>query len=312
MLGVVTTVSANLGQATATSVARISEASTDRPGRRSNLAVLPHETADTTPRRETWSSLVPTIPILGVPISTLTGDQALAVIAKWAEEGTAQTLAYVNAHTLNLAVRIDALRDSLSRSRLVMNDGIGLNLAARMRGERFPENLNGSDFTLRVLRLAASRDLGVFLLGGEPGVAEIAAERLTDRLKGLRVVGVSHGFTNESDELMAERIRRSGASLLVVAFGSPHQELWLDRNLEATGVLVGIGVGAFLDFVAGRVRRAPRWMNALGVEWCFRLLQEPRRLWRRYVIGNPVFLLRAWQDRHHAASIERFSAWRTG
>jgi exopolysaccharide biosynthesis WecB/TagA/CpsF family protein len=254
------------------------------------------------PRRETSSSRVPTLPILGIPISRLTGEQALDVIDDWAADNTCQTLAYVNAHTLNLAVHVDALQRSLRRSRLVLNDGVGLSLAARMRGERFPENLNGSDFTVRLLQLAASRGWGVFFLGGEPGVAEVAACRLEERVAGLRVVGVCHGFTDESDKVLAQRVRDAGATLLVVALGNPLQEIWLDRNLEATGALVGIGVGAFLDFTAGRVRRAPRWMNALGMEWCFRLLQEPRRLWRRYIVGNPVFLLRAWRDRHQLAS----------
>lgn len=240
--------------------------------------------------------MVPAVPIFGIPISRLTGDQALELIGDWAEGGTCQTLAYVNAHTLNLAVRIAPLQRSLKRSRLVLNDGVGLSLAARMRGERFPENLNGSDFTVRLLRLAASRSWGVYFFGSQPGVAQAAASRLQESIKGLRVVGVSHGFTNESDEVLAQRIRRTDASLLVVALGSPHQEVWLDHNLEATGALVGIGVGAFLDFTAGRVRRAPGWMNKLGVEWCFRLLQEPRRLWRRYLVGNPTFLLRAWRD----------------
>jgi len=252
------------------------------------------------PQRETSSSAVPTLPILGVPISRLTGDQALDVIDEWVARGTCQTLAYVNAHTLNLSVHVDALHRSLKRSRLVLNDGVGLSLAARMRGERFPENLNGSDFTVRLLQLAASRGWGVYFLGGEPGIAELATARLIERIEGLRVVDVCHGFTRESDELLAQRVRDSGATLLVVALGNPLQEIWLDRNLEATGALVGIGVGAFLDFTAGRVRRAPRWMNAMGVEWCFRLLQEPGRLWRRYIVGNPLFLLRAWGDRHRS------------
>jgi exopolysaccharide biosynthesis WecB/TagA/CpsF family protein len=246
--------------------------------------------------REAPTSTIPTVTILGVPISSLTGDQALRVIGELPEHGTCQTLAYVNAHTLNLAADVPALRRSLRRSSLVMNDGVGLNLAARMRGERFPENLNGSDFTVRLLQLAAAREWGVFFLGGEPGVAVLAASRLESQIEGLRVVGVAHGFTGESDELLAERVRRSGASLLIVALGCPTQELWLDRNLEASGALVGIGVGAFLDFAAGRVRRAPHWMNTLGLEWCFRLLLEPKRLWRRYLFGNPVFLLRAWRD----------------
>jgi len=208
-------------------------------------------------------------------------------------------LAYVNAHTLNLAARDPDLRGALNRSALVMNDGLGVSLAARMRGERFPENLNGSDFTIQLLELAAVGGWGVFLLGGEPGVAETAADRLVERINGLRIVGTRHGFTGESDDLLAQRIRDAGAKMLIVAFGSPQQETWIDHNLEATGALVGVGVGAFLDFSAGKVVRAPRWMNILGIEWCFRLLQEPRRLWRRYIVGNPLFLLRAWRDRNH-------------
>ncbi len=217
-------------------------------------------------------------------------------------------LTYVNAHTLNLAVDIDELRRSLNRSQLVMNDGVGLSLAARMRGERFPENLNGSDFTIRLLQLAASRNWGVFLLGGEPGVGELAAKRLTERIPGLHIVGVRNGFSAESDELLVQRVKDANASMLIVAFGSPRQEIWLDRNLEATGVKVGVGVGAFLDFSAGRVKRAPGWMNELGVEWCFRLFLEPRRLWRRYILGNPLFLVRAWRDRHRPASLEYSSS----
>ena len=282
----------------ATSVDQLNGSRTGRRIGRGRLSAIPDGElyAPTLPRRETACATVPTLPILGVPISRLTGDEALEAIDEWVEHGTCQTLAYVNAHTLNLATSVDDLHRSLERSRLVMNDGVGLSLAARMRGERFPENLNGSDFTVRLLQLAASRAWGVFFLGGEPGVAALAAARLEERIEGLHVVDVCHGFTEESDEALAQRVRDSGATLLVVAFGNPLQEIWLDRNLEATGALVGIGVGAFLDFAAGRVRRAPRWMSALGVEWCFRLLQEPRRLWRRYLVGNPLFLLRAWRD----------------
>ncbi|HTU77617.1 MAG TPA: WecB/TagA/CpsF family glycosyltransferase [Solirubrobacteraceae bacterium] len=282
------------------SVGRVDELGSARAERRIGTGLLTIADGNlltrARPRREISSVTIPTLRILDVEISTLTGDQALNAIAGWAERGTCQTLSYVNAHTLNLAARVEALHRSLRRSRLVMNDGVGLNLAARMRGERFPENLNGSDFTVRLLQLAAARDWNVYFLGGEPGVAELAAERLEQRIHDLCVVGVTHGYTRESDEVLAERVRDSGASLLVVALGSPLQEIWLDQNLEATGALIGIGVGAFLDFTAGRVRRAPRWMNTMGIEWCFRLLQEPGRLWRRYLVGNPLFLLRAWRD----------------
>jgi exopolysaccharide biosynthesis WecB/TagA/CpsF family protein len=241
---------------------------------------------------------IPTVPILGVGVCKLTGDQVLQVVGRSVAEGSCQMLAYVNAHTLNLVVGDRELRTALDRSDLVMNDGLGVNLAARMRGEHFPENLNGSDFTVQLLELAAASGWGVFLLGGEPGVAEAAAYRLGKRIEGLRVVGTCHGFTGESNDLLVQRVRNAGTEMLIVAFGSPRQEIWIDRNLDATGALIGVGVGAFLDFSAGKVMRAPRWMNVLGIEWCFRLLQEPRRLWRRYIVGNPLFLLRAWRDRN--------------
>ena len=150
---------------------------------------------------------VPTISILGVDVHKLTGDHALELIRARADTVDHQMLAYVNAHTLNLATQDERLRQALNRCQLVMNDGFGLNLAARMRGEHFPENLNGSDFTFRLLELAEASGWGVFLLGGEPGVAETATERLKERIGGLRIVGTCHGFTSESDDLLAQRVR---------------------------------------------------------------------------------------------------------
>lgn len=244
---------------------------------------------------------VPTIDIMGVDVGMLTGEQALELIRHQAER-SGQMLSYVNAHTLNLAARDPDLHEALKQSRLVLNDGIGLELAARMHGGSFPENLNGSDFTLRLLELAATEGWSVFLLGAEPGIAEAAAEQLSERIEDLQVVGTCHGFTGESDEMLAARVRESEADLLIVAFGSPLQETWLARNLHETGASIGIGVGAFLDFTAGKVSRAPRWMNRLGVEWCYRLFQEPGRMWRRYLLGNPAFLVRAWRDRRRKSS----------
>jgi exopolysaccharide biosynthesis WecB/TagA/CpsF family protein len=197
-------------------------------------------------------------------------------------------LEYVNAHTLNIAIHDNRLHDALARSDFVLNDGLGLSLAARMRHDRFPENLSGSDFTMQLPRLAAERGWRVFLLGGRPGVAEVAKLRLTEQIADLQIVGTCDGFTGESDELLASCVRESDATLLVVALGSPAQEVWLSANLGSTGALIGVAVGAFLDFSAGRVRRVLHWMNVLGIEWYFRLAQEPARLWRRYLIGNPL------------------------
>ncbi len=210
-------------------------------------------------------------------------------------------LCYVNAHSLNLAYKSPDYREALHSADLVLNDGIGVQLGARMQGKSFPENLNGSDFTLRVLEIAARQGWRVFLYGGVAGVAEAARANLTAQIAGLDVVGVCDGYSFDDEREVIARVRASEADLLIVALGQPKQELWLHTNLERTGCRLGLGVGAFLDFQSGRMPRAPRWMNAAGIEWVYRLAQEPGRMWRRYVVGNPTFLWRAWRSRHATA-----------
>lgn len=246
--------------------------------------------ADTAP-------FLPGIEILGVRIATLSRDDALEHLRGLAARDEAAHVAFVNAHSLNTASRDPRYRAVLERSDLVLNDGAGVALAARMRGRRFPENLNGSDFSRDLLGLAARCGWPVFFLGGRPGVAETAARRLTADIPGLEVVGTRHGYMDPEDgPAVAEQVRETGAVLLLVAMGNPLQELWIDRHLEESGAGLALGVGAFFDFSAGEVRRAPAWMNRAGIEWLHRLVLEPRRLWRRYVLGNPEFVARAlWE-----------------
>jgi len=234
--------------------------------------------------------------ILGTRVDVLSGQEVLSALANGGGAG-ARHLCYVNAHSLNLAYRDAAYRGALSRADLVLNDGIGLHLAARMQGRQFHENLNGSDFTIRVLSLAAREGWRVFLYGGRPGVAATARDRLSEQIEDLQVVGVCDGYGSHSPEEVAAKIRWARADVVIVALGQPSQEQWLDEHLDATGCHLGLGVGAFLDFASGTIRRAPQWMNRCGIEWMFRLLLEPGRLWRRYVVGNPIFLWRAWRLR---------------
>ncbi|MDQ7857236.1 MAG: WecB/TagA/CpsF family glycosyltransferase [Armatimonadota bacterium] len=237
------------------------------------------------------------VEILGVPVARLDPDAALAAITRCYDLAAPALVAYANAHTLNLAARDPGYRAVLRRAALVLNDGAGLALAGRLRGRPFPANLNGSDFTPRVLALAAARGWPVYFLGARPGVAEEAARRLRARMPDLRVVGVRDGyFPPEETAAVVEAVRRSRTGLLLVAMGNPRQEFWLDQHLAATGARVGIGVGAFFDFAAGVVPRAPAWMNRVGVEWVYRLAHEPRRLWRRYLVGNGVFLARVTRE----------------
>lgn len=234
--------------------------------------------------------------LFGVPVLRSDTEEALSAVERVALQDAPALVAYVNAHTLNLAWQDRSYLDLLVNASLVLNDGVGVQLAARMRRTPFPANLNGSDFNPRILGLAARRRWKVFFLGAAPGVATDAAERLMKRIPGLDVVGTHHGYFDDDAEVV-ETIRTSQADVLMVAMGNPLQERWLASHLAATGARLGIGVGAFFDFTTGTRRRAPAWMNDLGLEWLFRLGLEPVRMWRRYVVGNPLFLWRAWRTR---------------
>lgn len=240
----------------------------------------------------------PTIEILGVPIVRLSREAALERLVRLHDEAEPSLVAYANAHTLNIASRDPGYREVLRSAAIVMNDGSGVGIAARLWGLPFPENLNGTDMNPLILGLAAERGWPVYFVGARPGVAEVAAQRMSERFPGLKVVGTRNGyFRRDEEEAVAAEVRSSGAGLVMVAMGNPLQEEWLVRNLAETGARLGVGVGAFFDFTAGSVKRAPSWMNRWGIEWVWRLAQEPRRLWRRYVLGNPLFLARVIRER---------------
>jgi exopolysaccharide biosynthesis WecB/TagA/CpsF family protein len=232
------------------------------------------------------------IELLGVELARLSPRAALAEIERLHDSAQPAFVAHANVHTLNLASRMPSYRDCLRRADLVLNDGKGVMLAARIKGDRFPADLNGNFFTPLVLELAAQRGWPVFFLGARPGVADRARQRLQQRIGALEVVGVRDGYFTPEDSSVPASIRATGAELVLVGLGNPAQELWLDSRLADSGASVGVGVGAFFDFQAGEVPRAPGWMNRAGIEWVHRLAQEPRRMWRRYLIGNPRFLVR--------------------
>src|SRR3954451_14867117 len=191
------------------------------------------------------------IELLGVPISRLEPDEALERVEELHDAEAPATVVYANANTLNLAHDV-SFRHVLRRADLVLNDGSGVALAARLHGARFPANLNGTDFNVRILDLAARRGWPVFLLGARDGVAEEAAARLCRRLPALRIVGTRHGYMGRKGDhaSVCQKIRASGASLVLVAMGQPAQERWLHDHLAATGCRLGVAVGGFLDFTA--------------------------------------------------------------
>ncbi len=204
-----------------------------------------------------------------------------------------QVIFFANAHSCNVAHRDKQFLTALQDADLVLPDGIGLKIAGTLMGHPVKANLNGTDLLPKVLAVAAESGLGVFLLGGEPGVAHQARARLVQTHPGLNIVGVHHGFfAAEEHHAVLAAINASGADLLIVALGVPLQEKWIMQYRHQLQIKFLFGVGAFLDFSAGRVARAPRVLRDHGLEWLFRLYLEPRRLFFRYGVGNITFLAR--------------------
>lgn len=227
--------------------------------------------------------------IFGVRVDRLRTGEALERIRGFFNGEQVARVFFVYAHCLNLARSDPEFRKILNRAELVLNDGLGLEIAGRVFGLPFPENLCGTDFLPRVLTLARDLNRSVFLLGGREGIAETCGEKLSREFPGMSIAGVHPGFFTDEEEVVGI-IKSACPDLLLVGMGVPLQEKWIDRWADLLPVKVAIGVGAFLDFYSEAVRRAPRWVRGMRMEWLFRFGMEPKRLWRRYLLGNPAFL----------------------
>lgn len=235
----------------------------------------------------------PELDILDVRIVNTTMDEAVDWILEKARGTEAAPVAFVNPDCLNIAYRDRAYHEVLGKAARVLPDGIGIHLACRLLGTSLRANVNGTDLFPKLCEKAVAAGVPLYLLGARPGVAQAAADAMCARFPGLAIAGVRDGyFPPEEEPAVLEAINRSGAGVLLVAMGAPRQELWLEARRERLVPPVRMGVGGLFDFYSGRIPRAPVWMREIGLEWTWRLLQEPGRMWRRYLIGNPLFLYR--------------------
>ena len=232
--------------------------------------------------------------LLGVSIDEMTPPEAVARIrAYWHTPGRARRVFFVNAHCLNVAASDHDYRDALAMAELVLADGSGVLLAAKLLQTPITHNLNGTDLGPTLCEAVAADGGSVFLLGARPGVAEQSAARLLARYPRLRIAGIQHGYFDpaNSAEVVAQ-INAARPDMLLVALGVPLQELWITQHAAELNVPVCLAVGALFDFLSESVARAPWLLRRLGIEWLYRLYQEPRRLWRRYLLGNVRFVAR--------------------
>jgi N-acetylglucosaminyldiphosphoundecaprenol N-acetyl-beta-D-mannosaminyltransferase len=237
--------------------------------------------------------------IRGIRLLNLAMDDALTAIDAALAARQPTRISFVNADCVNIAAGDASYREALAGTDWVFIDGIGMRIAGRIMHQPVRENVNGTDLFPRLCESLAQQGKRLFLYGAQPGVAAAAAVWAQVHFSGLQIAGTLHGYQPEESDTVAA-IRASGADVVLVALGAPAQEAWIARNLEQTGATVAIGVGGLFDYYSGRIPRAPLWMRRSGLEWLFRLIQEPGRLWRRYVVGNAVFLGRIGIDRLRA------------
>jgi N-acetylglucosaminyldiphosphoundecaprenol N-acetyl-beta-D-mannosaminyltransferase len=256
---------------------------------------------------ENISLIRPRLNLGGVFVDQVDFDSAVARIERLVRSGGSHQIATVNLDFLSIARRMPEFMQTLNQADLAVPDGMPLVWLSRWTGTPLTERVAGVELFGACCEIAAQDGLGVFLLGAADGVAEQAGKRLQELYPGLRIVGTyapAHGpITPEEDEHIVEMVQAAKPDFLFVALGAPRQDLWIREHISCLQVPVSMGVGCVFDIYAGAVKRAPKWMQRLGLEWTFRLAQEPARLWRRYLVDDlPTFAAVMLETRGDKAS----------
>jgi N-acetylglucosaminyldiphosphoundecaprenol N-acetyl-beta-D-mannosaminyltransferase len=232
--------------------------------------------------------------ILGVGVSAIDMSEAVRIIGDWIATGERHYVCVTGVHGVMESQRDETLRHVHNSAGLVTPDGMPLVWLSRSQGHRRVERVYGPDLMLTCCDISISKGYRHFLYGGAEGVPELLAERLCRRFPGLRITGCYsppfRDLTAEEQDSIADRINKAAPDIVWVGLSTPKQERWMYQHRPRLDAPVLIGVGAAFDFHAGLKRQAPRWMRRSGLEWSFRLLTEPRRLWRRYLTNNPLFV----------------------
>lgn len=226
-------------------------------------------------------------------------EEALSLVEATARAKERRCFYFVNADCLNISARDPEYHRVLARpDAIVFGDGAGIRLAGALSRQHVRDNVNGTDMFPLLCQASARSGHSIFLLGARPGVAEEVAVRMEKETPGLRFAGTHHGyFSAEETPAVVEAINASGADILLVALGAPRQERFIADHRAALAPSVAMGVGGLFDFYSGRIPRAPILLRRARLEWTWRLAMEPRRMWRRYLIGNFAFVSRVvwWQ-----------------
>jgi N-acetylglucosaminyldiphosphoundecaprenol N-acetyl-beta-D-mannosaminyltransferase len=234
--------------------------------------------------------------ILGVGVSAINMAQTLAILDEWIARRDPHYVCVSTVHGIMECQKSASLRRLFNASGLTTPDGMPLVWISRLQGFRHVRRVYGPDLVLAVCEQSLVKGYLHYFFGGREGVAEELKASLERRFPGLQVVGTDsppfHPMTPDQDREVAQRIRATRPDIVWVGMSTPKQDIWSAEHVGQLDAPVIIGVGAAFDFLSGRKRQAPRWMQQSGLEWFFRLLQEPRRLWRRYLVYNPLFVFK--------------------
>ncbi len=248
-----------------------------------------------------------------VPFDHVTLGEAVNYIEKLIERGEPSYVITANLNYCMLNHRQPEIQTITTDADLILADGQPIVLRSRLSKDRLPERVAGSEMIFHLAERCAERGWGIYFIGGEPGVAQKCADRLADLYPGLQIAGVEsppfRKLTDEEQRDQDQRIRESGAAMLLVAFGQPKGEKWIHENYKRLGVPVSIQLGASFDFIAGTAKRAPLFWQKIGMEWAYRMGSDPKRLIPRYT-SNATYLLGALiEDWKRAVTRWGFGNW---
>ncbi len=265
-----------------------------------------NETLDTTKENPSAKAQ-----LLGISFINEPKDKVLAELSASLENKRQQQLFFINAHCLNIAYQDAQYRETLSGADWVLPDGVGVKFGCLMHKTELQENLNGTDLFPHLCALLQEKGLSAYFLGGADGVAEKVVSWVQTHYPALNISGYHHGYLDDaSSEAVIKEINERKTSVLFVAMGVPRQELWLAKYQDKLDVQLSLAVGGLFDFYSQSIPRAPQWLRNLNGEWIWRLYQEPKRMWRRYILGNPLFLWRVLQSKFEQQQHQSKPGWR--
>ena len=235
-----------------------------------------------------------TVDVLGIPIALIEQNEIISVIQKSIEEKRKGWITGINGHALNLSYKSSWLKDFYNHALLNCSEGFGVVTAAFLSGVKIPKHKHWAEWAYELLQMLEENDYSLFLLGSTDEVGEKAVDNLHKLYPKLRITGRLNGYSDmKQNDSLINSLNNSKSDIVFVALGMPKQEEWIYRNKDKLHARIIFPVGALLDYLSGMKKRSPRWMSSIGMEWFYRLLTEPQKVWRRYLLGNPLLIWRS-------------------